>query len=107
MEFLDTDALRRADDGSWYTIIGAGGDLAEWTAGYEAWLAEQNIGKPVAWFTTNGGAVNAYAGQPADPYPSDLTFLLFPLDGLDIGRLAMFKVARGDRWFDDVIANHR
>ena len=39
-------------------------------------------------------------------YPDDITFLAFPLDGLDIGKLAMFKLKMGDRWFDDIIDNN-
>ena len=30
---------------------------------------------------------------------------LVGLDGLDVGKLAIFKLQMGDRWFDDVVDN--
>jgi hypothetical protein len=110
IKFLDVEELRKAQAGSYYTLIGVGGDPQEWIDGYEKWLADEGIGKPVSWFHTNGGAVNALAGVVApstQAFASDLGFLLFPLDGLDIGKLAMFKIAHEDRWFDDIIGNMR
>jgi hypothetical protein len=105
IEGADLDA---AYDGSWYFIAGTGGDLTEWTNGYEQALAVHECGKPKVWFQTTGAAVNAKAGASnVNPYADDLTCLLFPLDGLDVGRLALFKVAMQDRWFDDVIDNMR
>lgn len=103
------DDLAKAYDGSYYTIEGAGGDLNEWVEGYEGLLAEEGIGKPVEWFTTTGAAVNLYAhpSNPNDLYKFDLTFLMFPLDGLDIGKLAIFKIKMQDRWFDDIVQNMR
>lgn len=101
--------LNEAEQGSYYTILGAGGDLNEWVEGYEKLLKEQEIGQPVAWYSTTGEAVNEYA-NPArwqDAFQSDLTILLFPLDGLNVGRLAMFKLQMQDRWFDDVVQNMR
>jgi len=108
--FLDADALQQAYDGSWYTIIGAGGDLAEWVSGYEEWLAAEELGTPVQWYLTNGGAINAYARVSLashQAFASDLTVLLFPLDGLAMDRLPLFKILHMDRWFDDVIDNMR
>lgn len=102
--------LQPAYGGSYYTLIGVGGDLAEWVAGYEGLLEEQGIGKPTAWYSANGAQVNAFAGPdlaPHDRFASDLTFLLFPLEGLNTGMLAMFKLRMEDRWFDDVIDNMR
>jgi hypothetical protein len=101
--------LTEADEGSYYTIAGCGGDLAEWVAGYEEWLAAAEIGKPTAWYRVNGAQVNEFAGtvKPDDRFQPDVTMLLFPLDGLDVGKLAVFKLAHADRWFDDVIANMR
>lgn len=101
--------LVMADEGSFYTIIGAGGDLQEWVDGYNQWLAEEEIGRPIKWFMTTGQQVNEYA-RPSnrdDMFPADLTFLLFPLDGLHVGKLAIFKLTHQDRWFDDVVANMR
>lgn len=97
-----------AQDGSWYFIAGCGGSLDEWIEGYEKALAEQEIGKPVAWYWTTGAEVNELKGMhygDRDAFPADLTCLLFPLDGLSVGKLAMFRIAWQDRWFDDVLAN--
>lgn len=107
--------LAAAQGGSFYTICGAGGDLTEWVEGYEKMLAEQEIGKPTEWFQTTGAAVNTFRRttargeevHPRDAFQDDLTILLFPLDGLDVGRLAMFRLRMEDRWFDDVLANMR
>ena len=100
--------LGEADDGSYYTVAGAAGDLQEWVDGYHALLKESDITAPTQWFKTTGAAVNRYSGvdpQSTNAFPSDLTFLLFPLDGMEVGKLAMFKLRCQDRWFDDVIAN--
>jgi hypothetical protein len=100
--------LQAAYDGSWYFIAGTGGDLAEWTKGYEDAMATNELGKPTAWFQTTGGAINAFAGSDnTNPFPDDLTCLLFPLDGLNVGGLAMFRLVMEDRWFDDLIDNMR
>jgi len=101
--------LSRAVEGSFYTICGAGGDLDEWIEGMTKMLIEAEIGAPKAWYKTTGAAVNAFA-QPfrrTDWFPSDLQILLFPLDGLDVARLAIFRLRAEDRWFDDIIANMR
>lgn len=106
-------SLALADDGSWYTILGAGGDLQEWVAGYEKELVEAGCGTPTQWFQTTGAAINHYAAtrrgplRPEDEFQPDLTVLLFPLDGLDVGRLAIFKIRWQDRWFDDIVDNMR
>ena len=97
-----------AYQGSHYTICGAGGDLDEWVDGYNKLLAEEGIGTPVCWAQTTGENINNYAatrGTVTDPFQDDLTVLTFPLDGLHVGKLAMFKLTMGDRWFDDVIDN--
>lgn len=113
IEFLEPDDLKQAMDGSWYFIAGAGEPLEEWVTGYEEWLKDNGCGKPMKWFRTNGAAVNTFADsrahyiRPQDRFKSDMTCLLFPLDGLDIGRLAIFKIGMQDRWFDDVIQNMR
>lgn len=113
IQFADTDTLEVAVQGSWYFIAGAGGDLDEWVTGYEKLLAEQEIGKPTQWWKTNGSTVNLFATRRKgtivrdDCFKGDLVCLLFPLDGLHVGRLAMFKLQAQDRWFDDVIGNMR
>ena len=111
---IEVADLQKADAGSYYFIAGCGGPLEKWTEGLEEMLAERGIGKPVAWFQTTGAAVNLYATETKggrirenDKFPNDLTCLLFPLDELNVGALAMFKILAEDRWFDDVIANMR
>ena len=32
-------------------------------------------------------------------------FLAFPLDGLNVNKLAILKLQLGDRWFDDIVDN--
>lgn len=98
--------LQKAYNGSYYTILGAGGDLQEWVDGYNEMLAEEGIGKPTDWFYAKGAQVNKEFGLTgSEAFKARLTILFFPLDGLDIGKLAIFKLRRGDRWFDDIIDN--
>lgn len=107
---IPTALLDEAMTGSWYTIAGCGGDLNAWTAGYEELMAKEGIGKPIAWYWTTGAAINEFAGSVKNPdqrFGPDLTVLLFPLDGLNVGKLAMFKLAMQDRWFDDIVENMR
>jgi len=114
VRFADVADLKKAYEGSYYFIAGAGGDLDEWIAGYEDMMKQQQIGTPTQWFQTNGATVNGFGATKKgglivdnDQFPGDLTCLLFPLDGLNTGRLAMFKLQLQDRWFDDVIQNMR
>lgn len=104
--------LNLAYENSFYAIVGCGGDLNEWVNGYEGLLEVGNIGKPKRWYRVTGDAVNAFAAERAegsiayrDTFQSDLTILLFPLEGLSAMRLALFKLQNGDRWFDDIIDN--
>ena len=102
--------LKTAENGSWYTILGVGGDPQDWVDGIEGLLAEKGIGKPKAWFKTTGRAINEYVGEvprSVDEFPGGLFVLMFPLDGLDVGKLAIFKLEMQDRWFDDVVDNMR
>ena len=99
--------LDDAYNGSYYTIVGAGGNLQEWVDGYEKMLSENEIGKPKEWFVCNGRDVNKkYELTGNNRYKSNLIFLFFPLDGLNIRKLAIFKIQMQDRWFDDVVDNN-
>ena len=101
------DMLKKAYNGSYYTIIGVGGNIDDWKNGYQKLLDEANIGKIKEWITFRGTDMNDLGKLSNDNrYPDDITFLAFPLDGLDIGKLAMFKLKMGDRWFDDIIDNN-
>ena len=103
-----TELFQMAYEGSYYTITGCGGDLKDWKDGYEQLLAEKKIGKPRAWYDFTGADMNAEYGLTGNnAYPDDLRFLCFPLDGLDIGRLIVFKLIAADRWFDDIVDNNR
>jgi hypothetical protein len=99
--------LQKAYDGSFYFIAGCGGDLDEWVTGYEKFLDERDCGKPTAWLQTTGKEVNEFAGENDNPYQAGLICLMFPLDGMEVGPLAMVKILMQDRWFDDVIDNMR
>ena len=106
-ETKDMTALfREMHDGSWYTIRGAGGDLNDWITGYEGLMDKAGIGRPVHWVTFHGSDMNRELGLTgSNRYQSDLTFLAFPLDGLNIGKLAAFRLKMEDVWFDDMMEN--
>jgi hypothetical protein len=102
--------LEAAYKGSYYTILGAGGDPQEWINGITDLFVEQGVGTPAEWFTSTGKAINEFAearGPVAerDHFPEGLTVLMFKLDGLHGGKLAMFKLMAGDSWFDDIVDN--
>ena len=102
---VDFDKLYK---GSWFTIIGAGGDLDEWKTGVQKLLDEEKIGEIQEWETFSGKDVNEFYSIPedsSDHFPDDLTFLAFSLDGLNISKLAIFKLNFGARWFDDIVDN--
>ena len=104
--------LQEAYEGSYYTILGCGGDLQEWIEGYEEMLANGGIGTPIRWLQTTGEAINAFVPEldttSDDAFKPDLVVLMFPLEGLvDVSRLARFKIEWRDRWFDDIIDNMR
>ena len=101
------EMFKAAYSGSYYTITGAGGDLNKWKEGYNELLAKENIGSVDNWITFTGTDMNAFGHLTANnAYPDDLTFLAFPLDNLDIGKLAIFKLKMEDRWFDDIVDNN-
>lgn len=105
---MKTANLSEAYEGSYYTICGAGGDLAEWQSGITEALKE--IGIPTGWCQTTGGAINEFAatkGTVTNPFKDDLTVIMFAScgEGMDTGKLALFKLQMGDRWFDDIVDN--
>ena len=107
IEIKTKEELEKLRNQSAYTIIGAGGDLNEWTNGYEELLEKENIGKPVSWYKFSGKLMNdTYDLTGDNRYPNDVTFLSFSLDNLNLGKLAMFKLRMGDRWLDDIINNN-
>ncbi len=97
-----------AYNGNFYTITGCGGNLDEWTNGYCRLLKEEGVGEPEWFITFRGKDMNMEYGLTGDnAYPDGLTFLMFPLTGLNMGRLAIFKILMSDRWFDDIVDNNR
>lgn len=105
---MKNELLKMAYEGSYYTIIGCGGDLQEWKDGYQKLLDEQNIGTITKWIEFTGKDMNEELELTGhDKYSNDLQFLAFSLDGLNIGKLAIFKLQMGDRWFDDIVDNMR
>lgn len=97
-----------AYNGSFYTILGCGGDLDEWTTGYTQFLEEAGIGAPKLFITFRGADMNRnYSLTGNNAYQDDLTCLMFPLHGLDAGKLAMFRLRMEDKWFDDIVDNNR
>lgn len=112
IETLDTDGLAAAYEGSWYFIAGAGGDLQQWVNGYGDLFDEAEITRPTRWVQVSGETINRFVEHKkggtltrTDAFQPDLTCLLFPLDGMETPKLALFKVRMGDRWFDDVVQN--
>lgn len=90
-----------------FTVEGAGGDLNEWTEGINTLLKDNEIGevKEFVYFTGED-MNNKYNLTGSNAYPNDLTFLAFKHDGLDVGKLAMFKLQFEARWFDDIVDNN-
>jgi len=104
---IANEKLRKAYDGSYYTIEGAGGATSDWTDGYTKMMAEQGIGKPKCWINFTGREMNdEFNLTGRNRYPDNFNFLAFPLDGLDVGKLAIFKIQMRDRWFDDIVDNN-
>lgn len=102
-----SEMFKKAYEDSYYTITGCGGDLQEWKEGYTGLMIQEGIGVPDGWIQFSGKDMNDEYGLTGDnQYPDDLTFLAFPLDGLDCGKLAIFKIRMQDRWFDDIVDNN-
>lgn len=102
------EMFKAAYSGSYYTVLGCGGELSEWIEGYTQTLNEAGIGEPREFVTFTGADMNTHYGLTgSNAYPDDVTCLMFPLDGLDCGRLAVFRLRACDRWFDDIVDNNR
>lgn len=102
------EIFEKAYNGSYYTITGCGGDLNEWKNGYQEMLDKKEIGKIQEWITFTGKDMNEEYGLTGNnAYKDEITFLAFPLTGLNVGRLAVLKIALNDRWFDDIVDNNR
>lgn len=103
-----TQMFEEAYKGSYYTILGCGGSLQEWVDGYTELLKNDGIGTPDKFITFKGSDMNESYGLEGDSaYKQDLTFLAFPIDGLNTGKLAMFRIKMMDKWFNDIVDNNR
>lgn len=99
--------FQEARENSYYTITGCGGDIKDWVDGYNSELSKQDIGKVEKFYLFHGRDMNTNYGLTGNnAYPNDLTFLMFAHDGLNVPKLAMFKLAMLDRWFDDIVDNN-
>lgn len=99
--------FKKAFKGSYYTILGCGGDLQEWKDGYADLLKREEIGTIEEWIHFTGKDMNdTFRLKESNAYPSDLNILAFDLSGItNIGKLAMLRLRLHDKWFDDVVAN--
>lgn len=103
---IKNELFKKAYLGSYYTIIGCGGDLEEWKEGYNELLAREGIGVPKAWYKFTGKEYNEeFQTTGNNRYPDSLQCLCFPLDDLNVSKLSVFKFRMEDRWFDDVVDN--
>lgn len=107
IEDTDYKTLYELEKGSAFTIEGAGGDINDWTTGLNKMLKEKGIGEVKTFYTFSGKHMNEqYELEGSNKYPDNFTFLSFKLDGLDVGKLAIFKLEFGARWLDDIIDNN-
>lgn len=107
IKVTDAGLLKELASASAFTIEGAGGDLNEWMNGLNEEMAKVNIGNVNTFYTFKGKLMNdTYALTGKNKYQDTLTFLCFRLDGLDVGKLAIFKMRFGARWLDDIVDNN-
>lgn len=101
------DLFKKAFRGSYYTIVGCGGNLQEWKDGYADILRREEVGTIKEWIQFTGKDLNDTFGLTgSNAYPSDLNILAFDLtDITNVGKLAMLKLQLQDRWFDDMVTN--
>ena len=67
---IKNETLRKAYEGSYYTIVGAGGDQQEWKDDYAELLEEQSIGKITEWVAFTGKDMNDEFHLTGDIYPA-------------------------------------
>lgn len=93
-------------EASAYTITGVK-DTDQFMKGYNDWLADLEIGQVDTFYSFTGKQMNKkYNLHGNVAYQPNLHFLAFKLDGLNIPKLAMFKIRMEDRWFDDIVDNN-
>lgn len=102
--------LQEAYEGSYFTLLATGGDPQEWVDGVETLLKQEGIDLPIEWFYTTGKDINAFAKElghvkAEDLFQNDLSALAFSYSYSTVGKLALFKINFGGRWFDDIVDN--
>lgn len=106
MNKITNPKLREAFDGSYYTILGCGGDIETWKNGYQHILDIDNIGKITKWIEFTGAELNEeFDLHGISAFRKDLHCLAFSLEGLDVSKLAIIRISMQDRWFDDFVDN--
>lgn len=104
---VDSSKFDKFYGGSYYTIIGAGGNLDDWFKGYNELFARESIGNIKQMYSFSGKDMNEYYGLTNDNrYPDDLVFLCFSLEELNIEKLAFIRLVMYDKWFDDIVDNN-
>ena len=101
--------LRVATEREHYVVLGVD-DPSTWAHGYDVLLRDAEIGEPSCYFLTTGAEINHFAGVMYGSHrmlPPGLTVMMFPIEGLDVSRLATFRLRQGlrDKWFSDLIAS--
>ena len=58
-------------------------------------------------YIVKGSLMNRHYCLKYDPYPDNLNIVAIPTNQFkDLGKLAMFKLQVGARWFDDIVDNN-
>lgn len=101
------ELFKKAYEGSYYTIIGCGGSLDEWKEGLGNLFEKEGIGRPREFYDFTGKDMNEeYNLTGNNRYADDLVFICFPHDGLNVQKLAIFRLLARDHWFDDIVDNN-
>lgn len=106
---VGSEMFQQFYDGSYCTYEGAASEKGykDWFDGVNKVFKEKDIGQIKTMYVFSGKDMNDFFKLTGtNAYPDDLHFISFPLDGLDMGRLAMFKMSAGFRWFDDIVDNN-
>lgn len=99
------ELFEKAYKGSYYTILGVDNEK-EYKEGYQKLLNELNIGKVKEWYSFTGKEFNEYYNVTGlSAFRPGLHILCFPVEGLNINKLAIFKLKMQDKWFDDIVDN--
>lgn len=100
-----SELFEKATAGSYYTILGVS-DETEYKEGYQKMFDELGIGKIKEWYSFTGKDFNLYY-QPkgTTAFRPGLHCLCFPLEGLNVSKLALLRLQLEDKWFDDIVGN--